>query len=811
MARLAQEAETTAVIEAIRTNAQTDWSLFGYNDGSDEIVLLSHGTGGLASVEEKLDETKIFYALVAIPTLEGDYSVNKNVLITWVGPETKPLEKARSSQHRVWLYNFIKKTLQLSGEVQALTRDEMTKAIILEKMTGTSHARDHDQKQEELRRAAEIDAAKKQAAQSKGRSASTVDPPPGGSSFNWVDEAPVNAALIELRDYVNKTDWVLFGYGDGPHDIKLLNTGSGGHSQLLETFSDSACVFAVLSSMTSAGDYSTVKYIFINWIGPNVKPPVKARSSQHRVTLYNYVNKIVSLSGELQAFTKEDVSEAAIAQKLIGTRVLGQTEGIGNRREGAAHSGSMNFQFDDEARAKSAVETARKADKPGYWILFGYDSQSNMTIQGTGANGIQDIHNQLPEDDIKYILLAMNVVDSGYATIKFVLITWVGSACKPLLKARSSQNRTQLYSFINNYLQLGGEMQALTKEDLTESNILVSGLRALGATTGASSSVAAKKGGSLEFVFANEDQVQKALEDIRNDSTPTNWIVLGYDNQREDALVVIGTGSGGIADLQSLLADDQVSYAVLPVEFAEGDYSTKKYIFLTWVGPAVKPLFKARSSQHRNQLYKFVNKTLQLGGEYPALTREDLSEALLKEKLTGARIQDEAKIARAVPSRSDKPAASPKPNAPTEEPKLPITNESEAVESLIAVRKQELNWLHFGYTGGKLDSITLINKGTGNFTELFGLLEPEAISYFIVGQETKEGDYSVRKFVFLAWVGPQVKPLLKARSSQHRLMIYNFCNTHVSLSGELQILQKEELTEDLLLWKLTGSRVKTDN
>jgi len=757
-----------------------------------------------------VDDSKILYALVAIPTLEGDYSVNKNVLITWVGPETKPLEKARSSQHRVWLYNFIKKTLQLSGEVQALNREEMTKAIILEKMTGTSHARDHDQKQDELRRAAEIDAQKKQAAQSR-RSPSTIDPPSGlGSSFNWVDEAPANAALVELRDYVNKTDWVLFGYGDGPHDIKLLSSGSGGLPQLLEHFEEGVCVFAVLSSMTSAGDYSTVKYIFINCIGPKVKPPVKARSSQHRVTLYNYVNKIVPLSGELQAFTKEDVSDSAIAQKLIGTRVLGQGEGIGTRREGAASSGSMNFQFADEARAKSEVEAARKADKPGYWILFGYDDKSNMIIQGTGANGIQDVEPLLPEDDIKYILLAQNVVDSGYATIKFVLITWVGAACKPLLKARSSQNRTQLYAFINNYLQLGGEMQALTKDDLTESNILVSGLRALGATTGASSSVAAKKGGSLEFVFANEDQVQKALEDIRNDSSTTTWIVLGYDNQREDALMLVGTGVGGISALNPLLADDQVSYAVLTVEFVEGDYTSKKYVFLTWVGPEVKPLFKARSSQHRNQLYKFVNKTLQLGGEYPALTREDLSEDLLKEKLTGARKQDEAKIAKAVPTKgADKPT--PKSSTATEEPKLPITNEAEAVESLIAVRKQELNWLHFGYTGGRLDSITLVNKGTGNFTELFGLLEPEAISYFIIGQETKEGDYSIRKFVFLAWVGPQVKPLLKARSSQHRIMIYNFCNTHVSLSGELQILQKEELTENLLLWKLTGARVKTDN
>jgi hypothetical protein len=809
MATFAQEAEILKVVQLFHSTTEVHWGLFGYHEGSDEIALLDHGSGGLEAVETKMDDTKIFYILVAIPTLEGDYSVHKNVLITWVGAETKPLEKARSSQHRVLLYNFIYKTLQLAGEVQALTREEMTKAIILEKMTGTSHARDHDQKQDELRRAAEIDAEKKKAAQAKGRSG-TQDVPAGGSSFNWVDETVAQEALTKLRDYVEKTDWVLFGYGSGPHDIQLISTGAGGHAELLENFGETACVFAVLSYMTTGGDYSTVKYIFINWIGPKVKPPVKARSSQHRVTLYSYVNKILSLGGELQAFTKEDVSESAIAQKLIGTRVLGQEEGIGGRREGSSQSASMNFVFANEQQAKDEVENARKSDKPGYWILFGYDDNSNLYIQGTGTDGLSGFQGQLPPAEIKYILLAMNVTDSGYSTIKFVLITWVGPECKPLLKARSSQNRSQLYTFINNFLQLGGEMQALTQDDITESNILVSGLRALGASVGGGPSVSAKKGGSLEFVFGNEGQVVSVLEDIRNDSTETTWLALGYDSGNEDALSVVGSGKGGIAEMEPLLKDGEVNYGVVTVEFTEGDYTTKKYIFVSWVGPSVKPLFKARSSQHRNQLYKFVNQKLQLGGEYQALTRDDLSEDLLREKITGARIQDEAKLVKAVVTKSSdtssKPAKSPTPAAA--DPKLPLSNEKEAVEALVAARQQELSWLHFGYTGGKLDSITLINKGTGNFTEVVGFLNPGEISYFVVGQETKEEDYSIRKYLFLAWVGPEVKPLLKARSSQHRIMIYNFCNTHVSLSGELQILHKEELTEDLLMEKLTGSRVK---
>ncbi len=35
------------------------------------------------------------------------FSTSKTIIITWVGTECKPMAKARSSQHRLPLYNYV--------------------------------------------------------------------------------------------------------------------------------------------------------------------------------------------------------------------------------------------------------------------------------------------------------------------------------------------------------------------------------------------------------------------------------------------------------------------------------------------------------------------------------------------------------------------------------------------------------------------------------------------------------------------------------------------------------------------------------
>jgi hypothetical protein len=161
--------------------------------------------------------------------------------------------------------------------------------------------------------------------------------------------------------------------------------------------------------------------------------------------------------------------------------------------------------------------------------------------------------------------------------------------------------------------------------------------------------------------FVNADEANGLLADVRNDGTPTNWVLFGHEGK---SLKVLGSGSGGYAELEGFFQDEEIVYGVLGLEVADEDggseYKTTKYIFISWVGPKVKPLTKARSSQVRVALYKhakvllttrtaphatrhapsltppFYQNTqnhLQLAAEIQALERSEISEELIKQKL----------------------------------------------------------------------------------------------------------------------------------------------------------------------------------
>ena len=88
-------------------------------------------------------------------------------------------------------------------------------------------------------------------------------------------------------------------------------------------------------------------------------------------------------------------------------------------------------------------------------------------------------------------MLGLQVADedggSEYKATKYVFISWVGTKVKPMVKARSSQVRVALYKytkvvqsslvssspthpyyFVQNYLQLAAEIQALERSEISE-------------------------------------------------------------------------------------------------------------------------------------------------------------------------------------------------------------------------------------------------------------------------------------------------------------------------------------------------------
>jgi len=810
MSFVENQAEVISAVQEVESSQnKAKWVLFGYGSEESELVkVIEKGEGFLASVLDRFKANVVLYLLVGVETVEeGDYKTTKRLLVTWVGPEVKPLHKARSSQHRVLLYDLIKPQVRLAGEFQALSLEELTEEKLRSKVSGSKTEETDD---ERLKKAAELDASKRRKGSASATSLFQPSAGSGASSYTWADEEVAKSTIEELRKPDSALNWVLFDYQDKTV-IRVAGKGSGGIPEFEKHLTEDVCVFGILAVRVQEGDFATTKFLFVSWAGEQVKPPVRARSSQHRVAIYSYVDKIVTLAGELQALSKDDFSEAVILTKLTGSRQLNDSkEKVSGKSTSKSESSSHDFNFSDEESVKSLLTTFREKKN---WVVFGYDQAhgDKVVVLGSGSSGLEEVSSFLKDEEVVYFVLGINSPEGEYSLIKFILVTWVGPSVKPMVKARSSQHRVPLYKYVNTFVPLSGEFQALSKDEVSNDSLLQK-LVGSRATTGGSSdpkASASKKGatGNHEFRFAEEETVKKSLQDIRNDASKTNWAVFGY--QDTDELKVIQTGEGDVTAVDRLLSDDSINYVAIGVQIKEGDYSVVKYILITWVGKDVKPMVKARSSQHRNPLYKYVNTHCQLGGEIQILSRDDLTNQALVEKLLGAKtVQGESSAAASISSGAKRASGSV--GGPivkdSGEIKVVFSNEDEVKAALEKYKNSGLNWVVFGYESGK-NEISVAHTGTGNLDELKATLGDEIVAFAVYACITPEGEYKVRKNVFISWVGSDVKPMLKARSSQDRLHLYKYIHKLLGLHGEIQILARDNLTETALLEKITGAKL----
>jgi hypothetical protein len=280
----------------------------------------------------------------------------------------------------------------------------------------------------------------------------------------------------------------VFGYDSQTkkQEVVFLNKGKGGLEALNEYFTQDSVVFAILGVVFDEGDFSSVKKLFLTWVGPAVKPMVRARSSQHRVSLYNFANKHVALAGEVSAQDKDELTQKKLIEKLENSFVTREgdsskaQQAVAQQRAGAAQTkGKEHFEFTNEEDAKQAIADVRSESTKTTWVVFGSESNKDtLTVLGKGPGGLDDFSKFFSEDNIVYVVYAVTVAEKGehggddYNVVKNIFISWVGSNTKPLVKARSSQQRFALYTYLKQIIQLHGELQLLNPGELTNDLIL---------------------------------------------------------------------------------------------------------------------------------------------------------------------------------------------------------------------------------------------------------------------------------------------------------------------------------------------------
>src|SRR5947209_15834958 len=79
----------------------------------------------------------------------------------------------------------------------------------------------------------------------------------------------------------------------------------------------------------------------------------------------------------------------------------------------------------------------------------------------------------------------------------------------------------------------------------------------------------------------------------------TSRLILQYENDRSDNLVLYAKGSGGLDELVQSLSEEQAAFAYCRVNVSNDELSVRtKFVFITWIGKNVKILRKAKLSVH---------------------------------------------------------------------------------------------------------------------------------------------------------------------------------------------------------------------
>ncbi|KAI9006037.1 hypothetical protein BC832DRAFT_539680 [Gaertneriomyces semiglobifer] len=134
-----------------------------------------------------------------------------------------------------------------------------------------------------------------------------------------------------------------------------------------------------------------------------------------------------------------------------------------------------------------------------------------------------------------------------------------------------------------------------------------------------------------------EGDVAAAYEDVRNDKSPTNWLLLSYKDEKSDVLTLSGTGSGGLDEFTAQLQPDQAAFGYLRMVVGNDELSQRaKFVLVSWCGPQVKVMRKAKLSVHIAD----VKQTIKVFAvEVAASSKDDLRLAdikLLLQKAMGA-------------------------------------------------------------------------------------------------------------------------------------------------------------------------------
>ncbi|CAG9131182.1 unnamed protein product [Plutella xylostella] len=90
----------------------------------------------------------------------------------------------------------------------------------------------------------------------------------------------------------------------------------------------------------------------------------------------------------------------------------------------------------------------------------------------------------------------------------------------------------------------------------------------------------------------DRDTIRSAYEDVRNDASPTEWAVFKFEGPR----IVCSARGSDFTEFRTHFDDGERAFGYLRLQMGDEMSKRKKFIFMTWVGPAVSVINRAKMS-----------------------------------------------------------------------------------------------------------------------------------------------------------------------------------------------------------------------
>ncbi|XP_022107952.1 uncharacterized protein LOC110988584 isoform X2 [Acanthaster planci] len=242
------------------------------------------------------------------------------------------------------------------------------------------------------------------------------------------------------------------------------------------------------------------------------------------------------------------------------------------------------------------------------------------------GSDVSQMHEFLKDDQVMYVLARLDTTYDMSTTVKFVYVHWIGvdvplikkarfgvvheSVCKHLqpchltletdsttdiTKETMLQKLEETAGTISKVMEMS-DIEGRQERGFTQTQSQNSSKIPGKSSTATRIAEVSREGASVTF----SPEVSDAIDDLRSDNSPTNWLVAGYEGGNpKSQIVVVKSGNDGLAGMKELLEDNSVFYGLLRVSNEIDDISTIKFVYITWVGSKVKPMTKAKVATHK--------------------------------------------------------------------------------------------------------------------------------------------------------------------------------------------------------------------